>query len=57
MGKVIDKIKSWFKRKPRLEERYTLNRKYLGRSERHSERIKAKFLCSNKTKCYICKGK
>lgn len=33
MGKVIDKIKSWFKRKPRLEERYTLNRKYLGRSE------------------------
>lgn len=29
----IDKIKSWFKRKPRLEERYTLNRKYLGRSE------------------------
>ena len=33
MGKVIDKIKNWFKRKPRLEERYTLNRKYLGRSE------------------------
>lgn len=33
MGKVIDKIKSWFKRKPRLEERYTLNRKYLGHSE------------------------
>lgn len=33
MGKVIDKIKSWFKRKPRLEERYTLNRKYLGRSQ------------------------
>ena len=31
--KLIDKIKSWFKRKPRLEERYTLNRKYLGRSE------------------------
>ena len=33
MGKVIDKIKNWFKLKPRLEERYTLNRKYLGRSE------------------------
>lgn len=33
MGRVIDKIKSWFKRKPRLEERYTLNRKYLGRSQ------------------------
>lgn len=33
MGKVIDKIKGWFKRKPRLEERYTLNRKYLGRSQ------------------------
>lgn len=33
MGKVIDKIKRWFKRKPRLEERYTLNRKYLGRSQ------------------------
>ena len=33
MVKVIDKIKSWFKRKPRLEERYTLNRKHLGRSE------------------------
>ena len=33
MGKVIDKIKSWYKRKPRLEERYTLNRKYLGCSE------------------------
>ena len=33
MGKIIDKIKNWFKRKPRLEERYTLNRKYLGRSQ------------------------
>ena len=33
MRKLINKIKNWFKRKPRLEERYTLNRKYLGRSE------------------------
>ena len=33
MGKLIDKIKSLFKKKTRLEERYTLNRKYLGRSE------------------------
>lgn len=32
MGKLINKIKNWFKRKTRLEERYTLNRKYLGRS-------------------------
>jgi len=33
MRKLINKIKNWFKRKPRLEERYTLDRKYLGRSQ------------------------
>lgn len=33
MGKIIDKIKSWFKRKPRLEERYTVDRIFLGRSQ------------------------
>ena len=33
MKKIIDYLKGLFSNKPRLEERYTLNRKYLGRSE------------------------
>lgn len=33
MGKIIDKIKNWFKRKTILEERYTFDRVYLGRSQ------------------------
>ncbi len=33
MKKIISHLKGLFSNKPRLEERYTLNRKYLGRSE------------------------
>lgn len=33
MKKIISYLKGSFSNKPRLEERYTLNRKYLGRSE------------------------
>ena len=40
MGKVIDKIKNWFRRKPRWEERYTLDREYLRRSEQLKRFIK-----------------
>ena len=33
MKKIINDLKRLFSKKLRLEERYTLNRKYLGRSE------------------------
>lgn len=33
MKKIINYLKGLFSNKPRLEERYTLNREYLGRSE------------------------
>ena len=33
MKKIINNLKRLFSNKLRLEERYTLNRKYLGRSE------------------------
>ena len=33
MKKIISYLKGLFSNKPRLEERYTLNRKYLGRSQ------------------------
>ena len=33
MGKVINKIKSWFKRKPRFKEKYTLNKMYQDNAE------------------------